>query len=189
MDRILFLTGRLAKDSLETTLKSIDPPAFSWEIYEIGLQVAGLMTADMIERRLEPARYAGFDKIIVPGRCRGDLKILGEKLEISILRGPDELKDIPNFFNRRGKRIEMDKHDIQIFAEITDATKLTTEEILERAKEFERSGADVIDLGCLPDTEFPHLEASIAKLKKHGFKVSVDSLNPAGIGKRSYCQS
>ena len=95
MDRILFLTGRLAKDSLETTLKSIDPPAFSWEIYEIGLQVAGLMTADMIERRLEPARYAGFDKIIVPGRCRGDLKILGEKLQISILRGPDELKDIP----------------------------------------------------------------------------------------------
>ena len=53
MDRILFLTGRLAKDSLEKTLKSIDPPAFSWEIYEIGLQVAGLMTADMIERRLE----------------------------------------------------------------------------------------------------------------------------------------
>ena len=99
------------------------------------------------------------------------------------------MKDIPNFFNRRGKRIEMDKHDIQIFAEITDATKLTTEEILERAKEFERSGADVIDLGCLPDTEFPHLEASIAKLKKHGFKVSVDSLNPAGIGKRSYCQA
>ena len=178
MDRILFLTGRLAKDSLETTLKSIDPPAFSWEIYEIGLQVAGLMTADMIERRLEPARYAGFDKIIVPGRCRGDLKILGEKLQISILRGPDELKDIPNFFNRRGKRIDVDKHDILIFAEITDATKLTTEEILERAKEFERSGADVIDLGCLPDTEFPHLEASIAKLKKHGFKVSVDSLNP-----------
>ena len=43
----------------------------------------------------------------------------------------------------------MDKHDIQIFAEITDATKLTTEEILERAKEFKRSGVDVIDLGCL----------------------------------------
>ena len=91
------------------------------------------------------------------------------------------MKDIPNFFNRRGKRIEMDKHDIQIFAEITDATKLTTEEILERAKEFKRSGADVIDLGCLPDTEFPHLEASIAKLKKHGLKVSVDSLNPGEL--------
>ena len=189
MDRILFLTGRLAKDSLETTLRSIDPPASSWEIYEIGLQVAGLMTADMIERRLAPARYAGFDKIIVPGRCRGDLKILGEKLKISILRGPDELKDIPNFFNRRGKRIEMDKYDIQIFAEITDATKLTTEEILERAKEFERSGADVIDLGCLPDTEFPHLEASIAKLKKHGLKVSVDSLNPGELERGAIAQA
>ena len=39
-------------------------------------------------------------------------------------------------------------------------------------------GADVIDLGCLPDTEFPHLEVSILKLKDHGFKVSLDSLNP-----------
>ena len=53
--------------------------------------------------------------------------------------------------------------------------------ILERAKEFKRSGADVIDLGCLPDTDFPHLEASIAKLKKQGFKVSVDSLNPSEL--------
>ena len=85
MDRILFLTGRLAKDSLEITLKSIKPPAFFWEIHEIGLQVAGLMTADMIERRLSPEKYSDFDKIIVPGRCRGDLKSLEKKFEVSTL--------------------------------------------------------------------------------------------------------
>src|SRR6185437_12080174 len=35
----------------------------------------------------------------------------------------------------------------------------------------------VIDLGCLPDTPFPHLEATVAALKEKGYKVSVDSAN------------
>jgi dihydropteroate synthase-like protein len=39
------------------------------------------------------------------------------------------------------------------------------------------AGADVIDLGCLPDTPFPHLEDAVRELKAHGFHVSVDSAN------------
>ncbi len=38
-------------------------------------------------------------------------------------------------------------------------------------------GADVIDLGCLPDTPFPHLEDAVRELKAAGLKVSVDSFN------------
>ena len=51
MDHILFLTGRLAQPSLERVLAGIDSPPFSWETRELGLQVAALMTADMIRRR------------------------------------------------------------------------------------------------------------------------------------------
>ena len=40
------------------------------------------------------------------------------------------------------------------------------------------SGANVIDLGCLPDTPFPHLEQAIAALKDKGYQVSVDSADP-----------
>src|SRR5690606_14697152 len=36
---------------------------------------------------------------------------------------------------------------------------------------------DVIDLGCLPGTPFPHLEECIAALKAEGMAVSVDSLD------------
>ena len=32
-------------------------------------------------------------------------------------------------------------------------------------------GANVIDLGCLPDTPFPHLEEAIGALKEQGYKV------------------
>jgi len=51
MEHIVFLTGRLAQPSLEKVLASIQPPAFTWEVREIGLQVAALMTADMMRRR------------------------------------------------------------------------------------------------------------------------------------------
>lgn len=56
MEHIVFLTGRLAQLSLQHVLESIAPVAkktpFTWEVREIGLQVAGLMTADMIRRRV-----------------------------------------------------------------------------------------------------------------------------------------
>ena len=66
MEHIVFLTGRLAQPSLEKVLASIQPPAFTWEVREIGLQVAALMTAEMIQRRLAAPVQA--DRIIVPGR-------------------------------------------------------------------------------------------------------------------------
>ena len=36
----------------------------------------------------------------------------------------------------------------------------------------------MIDLGCLPDTPFPHLEDAVRELKARGFAVSVDSAEP-----------
>ena len=53
MEHILFLTGRLAQPALERVLGGIDNAPFSWEVREIGLQVAALMTADMVKRRVE----------------------------------------------------------------------------------------------------------------------------------------
>ena len=35
--------------------------------------------------------------------------------------------------------------------------------------------ADVIDVGCRPDTPFPHLEDAVRALRANGFAVSVDS--------------
>ncbi|MBS0552764.1 MAG: dihydropteroate synthase, partial [Proteobacteria bacterium] len=71
MEHIVFLTGRLAQRNLEKVLAAMQPPSFTWEVREIGLQVAGLMTADMIRRRVDAPVQA--DRIMVPGRCRGDL--------------------------------------------------------------------------------------------------------------------
>jgi len=52
---------------------------------------------------------------------------------------------------------------------------MTCDQIVERARKLRADGANVIDLGCLPDSPFPHLEDAIAALHADGAKVSVDS--------------
>ena len=64
---------------------------------------------------------------------------------------------------------------MRIFAEIVDASALSVDAIVERARAMRAVGADVIDLGCLPDTPFPHLADAVRALVGEGFAVSVDS--------------
>ena len=54
---------------------------------------------------------------------------------------------------------------------------MSIRKIIQVAKDYKNQGANVIDLGCMPDTKFDHLEDTIKALKCDGFKVSVDSAN------------
>ena len=174
-ERILFLTGKLAEPRLRRVLEAMAPLEFAFDIRNLGLNVAALMTAGMIERRL--GALDDVDRIIVPGLCRGDLDALSERLAKPVVRGCDDLKDLPAFFGREGRRVDLSRHDVQIFAEIVEASRLDVAVIIDRATELRAAGADVIDLGCLPDTPFPHLEDAILSLKAAGFAVSVDTLD------------
>lgn len=176
MEHIVFLTGRLAQPQLEKVLGAIDDAPFTWEVREIGLQVAALMTADMIRRRVVMPVEAS--RIIVPGRCRGDLEALTAHFGIPVQRGPEELKDLPRFFDRSARPVDLSEYEVAIFAEIVDAPRLSVERIVQRAQVLKRDGADVIDLGGLPETPFPQLEDAVRALKGEGFAVSVDSMDP-----------
>ena len=172
-ERLLFLTGHLAKPRLEKVLNSMGAVAFEWSILDIGVKVAALMTQSIIERRLP--RPVTADRLIVPGRCRADLAALSATLGVPVVRGPDELADLPAFLGGKAKQSDLSRHDIRIFAEIVDASALGVDMVLARAEAMRKSGADIIDLGCLPDTPFPHLEDMVRALKSAGHRVSVDS--------------
>ena len=174
-ESILFLTGHLAQARLEAVLAGMDG-AFDWKVLDIGVKVAALMTEEIIMRRLPNPVEA--DQVMLPGRCRADLERLSSRFGVPFLRGPDELKDIPTYFGRARKASDMTKYDIQIFAEIVDAPALSVDSILKRASDYIQKGANVIDLGGLPDTPFPYLEEGIRTLKQQGYKTSVDSANP-----------
>ncbi len=174
-EHILFLTGRLALGPLRKVMEAMQPDEFSYEIRNIGVSVAALMTAQMIVRRLDDLE--GVDRIIVPGACRGDLQMASEKLGVPCVRGPVDLKQLPQFFGREGKSLSLDEYTVKIFAEITDAPLISVEDCLGKAEYYRHMGADVIDIGCLPDTDFPHLEALVTALHEAEFQVSVDSLD------------
>lgn len=175
-ERILFLTGRLAEQNLRKVLASMHTGAFHYEVRQLGINVAGLMTADMIRRRLpEPPAV---DRVLVPGRCRGDLAQLSRHYGIPVQRGPDELKDLPQFFGQGARPADLSRYDIRIFAEIVDAPNLDLAGIVTRARYYAALGADVIDLGCLPQTPFPHLAEAVAAVRAAGHAVSVDSMDP-----------
>lgn len=172
-ERILFLTGHLARPRLTKVLAALPEPGFEWAVVDIGVKVAALMTEAIITRRLP--RPVDASRVLLPGRCRADLDRLAQEFGVPFERGPEELKDLPRYFGKGGRALDLSRHDIRIFAEIVEAPSLGIAEIVARAAALRARGADVIDLGCLPDTAFPHLEEAVRALAAAGHQVSVDS--------------
>jgi dihydropteroate synthase-like protein len=178
-DKLLFLTGKLAEKSLHKVLSEVQAnpkiPQFKYRVEQIGVSVAALMTPDLIARRLKDVGDS--NKVILPGLCQGDLSALQAQLGVPIERGPEDLKDLPQYFGQKGVAPDLSQHQVKIFAEIVDAPDLTVEAIVHKAQHFKKQGADVIDLGCLPGKPFTHLADAVGTLKSEGFQVSVDSMH------------
>jgi dihydropteroate synthase-like protein len=176
---LLFLTGKLAEKSLNKVLSEVQEnpktPPFKYRVEQIGVSVAALMTPDLIARRVKQTGDA--DKVIVPGLCQGDLTKLEAQYGIPVERGPEDLKDLPQYFGHAGVEPDLSRYSVQIFSEIVDAPYLSVEGVIKKAEQFRQQGANVIDLGCLPGVPFPHLADTVKALKQLDFKVSVDSLN------------
>jgi dihydropteroate synthase-like protein len=178
-DNLLFVTGKLAEKSLHKVLAEVSAnpqtPKFKYRVEQLGVSVAALMTPEMIARRLKSAGDA--NKMILPGLCQGDLSALHRQYGIPVERGPEDLKDLSEYFGQIGIAPDLSNYSCQIFAEIVDAPDLTVDEIVAKASKFAAQGANVIDLGCLPGKPFLHLADAIKVLKQANFKVSVDSMN------------
>eukprot|EP01037_Dinobryon_pediforme_P033334 gene33334-38728_t len=183
-DRIALLTGHFARPRLERAMAEIAATgttgvAFDWKIADVGVKVAPLMTEDIIRRRVTLPE--GTTRVLVPGRCRADLAALAAHFGVPVDRGPDEIVDLPSYFGRGAREPDLSQHDVRIFAEIVEASELSVDAILTKALRLAASGADVIDLGCLPDTPFPHLADAVRAVKAAGLKVSIDSADVAEL--------
>lgn len=174
-ERVVLVTGSLAEPRVKRVAEQVASDALEPIVANIGVKVAALMTADIVERRLTLPE--GADRVVMPGRFRGDLERLSDHFGTRFERGPDEVADLPEYLGHAKEKVDLSQHNMTIFAEIVDATLLTTAGIVEKARRLRADGADVIDLGCLPDSPFPHLEEAIRALHADGVRVSVDSFN------------
>lgn len=174
MPRYLFVTGKLAAQSLSDQLIRL-APEFDYEVAIMPITVAALMDTRFIAKNLHDSH--GCDQVMIPGLCNGDLEPLKEKLGVEVIRGPKSLKDLPAYFGRQGSLPGYGEYHTRILAEIVDAYKLSLDQIIARAEYYRSSGADIIDLGCPVHGSFPEVESVVAALKSAGFTVSLDTFN------------
>ena len=151
--RIVLVTGSLAEPRVKRIAEELNDAELEPVVANIGVKVAALMTAEIVERRLKLPDHA--DRVILPGRFRGDLERLSNHFGTRFERGPEEIADLPAYLGQTARDIDLSEQDVTIFGEIVDATLLTPEQIVERSRKYRADGADVIDLGCLPDSPFP----------------------------------
>ncbi|RCW48751.1 MULTISPECIES: DUF6513 domain-containing protein [unclassified Halanaerobium] len=189
----LFITGKLAFSSLQKKLRQINFEE-KYSILKIPITVAALLDSSFIIRQLKESHLLKNyteDKLIVylPGRSRAEEDKIETEInkifdyQVEVVRGPDEIIDLPEFFGEKPAAVDFEKKErkIKIIAEINEAALTSLPEIITKAEYYHRSGADIVDLGCVNGREFPHLEKTIYELKKRGFKLSLDSLNAEEI--------
>jgi dihydropteroate synthase-like protein len=171
------VTGKLAEPALRRLLDDLAPRAgFAASVAVLPITVIALATTPWIARHVEVA--ADIDRVLIPGLCQGDLAVVAEKTGKPVERGPNDLRDLPDFFCAEKVASDYGAHDIEILAEINHAPRLALEELLRQARAFADEGADVIDLGCDPGTTWAGIADAVTRFRAEGLRVSVDSFNP-----------
>lgn len=180
-ERILFVTGRLAEASLRELLATLAPKVgFEYDVAVLGISVAALMSVDFVARKLEAPQAV--DRVLLPGWCGGELDSLTQKFGTRFERGPKDMFDLPEYFGGRAKLPpDLSRYDIEILAEINHAPRLSDRELLAQAEKYRRGGADVIDLGCIPDERWLRVGEATRLLRSEGFRVSIDSFDHSEV--------
>lgn len=176
-EQILFVTGRLAADSLRAVVEKLAAQlGFDFEISVTKISVAALLHVDWLVRQLTPGR--AFDRVILPGYCQGDPDRLRQHLDSPVEVGPKDLFDLPEWFGQASREpADLSQYSIEILAEINHVPRLTDGGILQLARHYQASGANVIDLGCIPGESWLRIGEVTRLLIDDGHRVSIDSFD------------
>src|SRR2546428_2892747 len=176
--RVLFVTGRLAEPALRHTLGEMAPP-FAYDVAVMRITVAALMTTPWIARFLEVPPDT--DLVLIPGLCEGDPAAIAAKARTRVEKGPNDLREIPDYFGHQATPPASGAYDIEIVAEVNNAPRLPREAVRREAQYYRASGADVIDIGCTPGLAYPDLRDVAGELVAARMRVSIDSFDPGEI--------
>jgi dihydropteroate synthase-like protein len=179
-EKIHFVTGRLAESALRKTVGQVAAKVgFEYSIQVLPITVAALLTPSWIAPRLDIP--VGTTRIILPGYSEGDLTPILERTQVPVEFGPQDLRKLPAFFGHQPSPPDLAEFDIQIIAEINHAPRKSLQEILAMARQMKQDGADLIDVGCEPNSCWGGAGQCVAALVAEGHRVSIDSLNPVEI--------
>lgn len=175
---VLFVTGKLAEPALRRVVNELaDAACFEPHVAVLPITVAALLTTDWVARHLPPIP-PDLTQVVLPGFCRGEVDDVSRATGAPTVRGPLDLRDLPEFFGKKGKPRDYGAYDIAILAEINHAPRKSLDAILKEARHYRDSGADLIDVGCDPGPAWGGVAAAVRALKAEGFRVSIDSFHP-----------
>ncbi len=178
MNRILFVTGKLAEPALRQVLVDFVPEAkIEAQVAVLPITVAALLTTRWVSTHLKIPE--NIDRIILPGLCSGEMTF---PWTTPTERGPKDVRDLPEYFGRNKKeRIGYGRYDIEILAEINHAPQMDRPALMRLAKHYRDGGANIIDLGCDPGNTWTGIGEVVANLKDEGFRISVDSFDSSEV--------
>ena len=187
------MTGTLAEPSVRA-MAGVLHERFDVDVQVIvlNIQVAALMTAAWVARKLSLGDRQ-VDRVILPGYCRGDVAEVAQKLGVQVMTGPRDVGDLVGFLGGEGgERREGGEreaasgyqrdgaYDIEMIAEINDAAHLPMAQVIDEAQRLAQDGADVIDIGCDPQSDRPAWHGvgdAVRELRDCGLRVSIDSFH------------
>lgn len=181
MPRVLFITGKLAEPSVRRVVADVAPVlGLEYDVRVLPITVAALMHSEWVRRKLTIER--AYERVILPGWCQGDLTVLATEFGVPFERGPKDVRDLPAYLGGRERpRPDLSAYDVEIIAEINHAPRLTDAAILTAAGRYRDSGADVIDLGCIPGESWGRAGEVVRLLRADGFRTSIDSFDRAEV--------
>jgi dihydropteroate synthase len=174
-----FVTGRLAEMPLR---KVVEPLAktvgFDYTIQVMPIDIAAMITPRWAARHIQVGPQA--TQVILPGYCAGDLTPLEQATTVPVIRGPKDLKQLPEHFGEPTLG-DYGDYDIEILAQIRDAYRTPMDELLWKAQRLEACGAEWIVLGCDQRQTWAELGEYVGALRSQGRRVALESRNPAEI--------
>lgn len=176
-----FVTGRLAEPSVRTVVAELaERLGFGYTIDVLPITVAALMNAKWLLRHLSVPAQA--THLVLPGYLERELDLIQAQVAIPVACGPKNIRQLSSFFGL-GATAKQDYGDysIQIIAEINHADRMSLDALIAQAIQLKEHGADIIDLGCSPDSTWQSIDLAVKQLKQLNLCVSVDSFNPVEV--------
>ena len=175
-----FVTGRLAEHSVRATVHHVAKQVgFEYSIQVLPITVAALMTAKWLLRKINVPERAS--SVVLPGFIAGDVAEIESQLQVPVVVGPKDIRDLPLFFGEKRDMQGYGRHSIDILAEINHANRLALAELVASSARMIEDGADLIDLGCTPGEYWPQVGEAVSALQTAGYRVSIDSFCPREV--------